>query len=94
MKAEFIDRYHYTFDDGMIVEVVLWRLPKPVEGCKHNYKYRLFYGAAGNRIVGYDNERPKGDHCHLDGQELPYEFSSPEQLMRDFLAQISKRRTA
>ena len=21
------------------------------------------------RIVGFDNERGKGDHCHLDGQE-------------------------
>jgi len=27
-------------------------------------KYSLFYGRAGSRIVGYDNERDKGDHRH------------------------------
>jgi hypothetical protein len=29
----------------------------PDEDCSHTYKYRLFYGRLGKRIVGYDNER-------------------------------------
>jgi hypothetical protein len=56
---------------GSRVEMVIWRVPKPVPGCNHPYKYRLFYGRPGKRIVGYDNERPKGDHRHMDGQEDP-----------------------
>jgi predicted transcriptional regulator len=30
--------------------------------------------------VGFDNERGKGDHCHMDGKELPYKFTSVGQL--------------
>jgi hypothetical protein len=47
------------------------------------FKYRLFYGRSGKRIVGYDNERPKGDHRHRDGQEEHYEFKDVETLARD-----------
>lgn len=94
MKAELIERSRLTFDDGMILEMVLWRLSEPVEGCPHRYKYRLFYGAPGKRIVGYDNERPKGDHCHLDGSEQPYQFSTPEKLIADFLADVRQRRSS
>jgi uncharacterized protein with HEPN domain len=39
---------------------VIWRVPTPVKGSTHHYKYRLFYGHPGKRIVGYDNERLKG----------------------------------
>jgi hypothetical protein len=73
--------------------MVIWRLPRPVEGCSHPYKYRLFYGRNGVRIVGYDNERLKGDHCHLVGRERPYKFTSVEALIEDFLAEVRKRRT-
>jgi hypothetical protein len=72
---------------------VIWRLPRPVEGSSHPYKYRLFYGRDGVRIVGYDNERLKGDHCHLDGRERPYKFTTVESLIEDFLAEVRKRRT-
>jgi len=35
--------------------------------------------------VGFDSERSKGDHCHLDGQELPCTFVSVDVVM---LAQL------
>ena len=38
--------------------------------------------------MGYDNERGKGDHKHLNDQELPYVFTSPAQLMADFMEDI------
>ncbi|HEX9877116.1 MAG TPA: DUF6516 family protein [Gammaproteobacteria bacterium] len=47
--------------------MVIWKVPKPVEGSLHPYKYRLFFGRPGERIVGYDNERSKGDHRHSGG---------------------------
>ncbi|WP_371418458.1 peptidylprolyl isomerase [Methylocapsa sp. S129] len=43
------------------------------------------------RQVGYDNERGKGDHRHLDGREFPYTFTSVEELVRDFLSDVRER---
>jgi Family of unknown function (DUF6516) len=58
----------------------------------HLLKYRLVYMIEGRRVVGFDNERGNGDHCHLDGVEHPYRFESLEQLIEDFIGEIEKRR--
>lgn len=92
MRAILIYRHRVDFDDGAILEVVVWKLPKPVEGCNHPFKYRLFYGLPGQRVLGYDNERPKGDHCHRDGVEEIYAFDGPEKLIDDFLREVEARR--
>ncbi|HWK44067.1 MAG TPA: DUF6516 family protein [Stellaceae bacterium] len=92
VKAELLRRQKSVLSDGAILELVIWRVPRPVDGSTHSYKYRLFYGRGSERIVGYDNERPKGDHRHLDGAEEPYTFSTVEDLVRDFLADVEKRR--
>ena len=42
MKAVLLQRDRFDFDGGTIVEMVIWKVPKPVEGCPHAYKYRLF----------------------------------------------------
>lgn len=60
---------------------------------EHGYKYLAAYVVNGVRVVGFDNERGKGDHCHLDGQELPYIFVDVDQLIEDFIAAVSARRT-
>lgn len=93
MKAEraFYDRGEYP--DGAIVEMTIWRVPQPVAGSTHNFKYSLFYGYPGRRIVGYDNERGKGDHRHLEGREEPYSFSSVEVLVADFLSDVRRVRS-
>jgi hypothetical protein len=93
MKAKSIHRSRMAFDDGAILEMVIWETPTPVEGSSHCFKYRLFYGYAGKRIVGYDNERPKGDHRHIDGTEEPYCFTGPEDLIREFIAEVTRRRS-
>jgi hypothetical protein len=92
MKAELLLRSKEVLSDGAILEMVIWKLPEPVPGCNHFYKYRLYYGKAGVRIVGFDNERPKGDHCHVDGNEKPYQFTDVDQLVSDFLAAVQSRR--
>lgn len=92
MDAVLLERSKTMLPDGSIVEIVLWRVPEPVAGSSHSYKYRLFYGRGGRRIVGFDNERGKGDHCHLDGQEHLYTFSTVAALLEDFRAEIAKRR--
>ena len=42
--------------------------------------------------MGYDNERNKGDHRHVEGKEEPYTFSTAEQLIADFLADVRRLR--
>jgi hypothetical protein len=91
MKAEKLLHEKRVLRDGAIVEMVIWKLPTPVLGSDHAYKYRLFFGRDGRRIVCFDNERGKGDHCHLDGEEKPYPFTSVEQLRNDFLAEVTRR---
>jgi hypothetical protein len=92
MKAEraFYDRAE--FSDGAIVEMTIWRVPEPVTGSKHPFKYSLFYGYPGKRIVGYDNERGKGDHRHIKGREHSYDFSTVEILISDFLSDVRHAR--
>ena len=92
MKAmrAFHDRVEYP--DGAIVEMTIWRVPKPVSGSAHVFKYSLFYGYPGKRVVGYDNERGKGDHRHVGNREERYVFSSVEELVSDFLADVRKLR--
>lgn len=75
------------------MKMVIWRVPVPVEGSTHSYKYRLFYGRRGKRIVCYDNERTKGDHRHREGREEPYLFKDVETLIQDFLADVEERRS-
>ena len=92
MCAELIHRFKDITAEGGIIELVVWRVPQPVPPTTHGYKYRAVYALGSVRVVGFDNERGKGDHCHLDGRELPYRFSSVEQLVEDFIAAVNVRR--
>jgi hypothetical protein len=92
MKATLIYRHRVDFDDGAILEIVVWRIPEPIEGCSHPFKYRLFCGRSGQREIGYDNERPKGDHRHRGEIEESYSFESPEKLIDNFLRDVEDRR--
>jgi hypothetical protein len=48
-----------------VKELVVWRVPQPVQPSGHSYKYRAVCAVDGVRVIGFDNERDKGDHCHL-----------------------------
>lgn len=41
-------------------------------------------------MVGYDNERGKGDHRHIGGRELKYRFTDIDTLVGDFLRDVEK----
>ena len=88
MKAELMFHQRIDYDDGGIVEMILWRVPSPVPPTTHGLKYSLFYGRAGVREVGYDNERGKGDHRHFQGVESTYAFSTVEQMVADFWTDV------
>lgn len=91
-KARLILHRKRIFDDGSISELRLWQVPAAVRGSEHLFRYRLFYGAPGDRWVGYDNEPGKGDHRHYGAGEEDYAFVSPEQLMEDFLSDVAAER--
>ena len=55
----------------------------------HGDKYRAAYAVDGVRIVGFDNELDKGDHCHVGGIERPYAFTTVERLDGDFIAAVA-----
>ena len=91
MKATLLAKSKELRDDGSIVEVVIWELPGPLPPSEHRYKYRLFFGWPGREVVRYDNERGKGDHRHVNDEELPYVFTTVEQLLDDFESDMRER---
>jgi hypothetical protein len=93
-KAELLFHQRIDYDDGSIVEMVLWQVPSPVPPSTHSLKYSLFYGRPGIREVAYDNERGKGDHRHFRGAETVYAFTTVEQLMVDFWSDVRALRGA
>ena len=90
MRAQRVFHDKATLPDGFIVEMTIWQLPEPSMERPHGLKYSLFFGREGRRIVGYDNEKGKGDHKHLDEKEVAYRFVSVEQLVADFLADVQR----
>jgi hypothetical protein len=89
MKAELITRFKSITPTGAIIEVAVWRVPEPVPPTEHGFKYSAVYVVDGVRVVGFDNERGKGDHCHLDGVEFPYSFTGVDRLIEDFIAAVA-----
>lgn len=90
MKAQRIFHDKAVLADGSIVEMTIWQLPQASSERPHALKYSLYYGRDGQRIVGYDNERGKGDHKHLGNKETRYRFVSVEKLVADFLSDVDK----
>ncbi len=88
MKATLITRFKDVTPQGGVIELVVWRVPEPVPPSGHPFKYRAAYAIDGVRVVGFDNERGKGDHCHIRGVERHYAFTTVEQLIEDFIAAV------
>ena len=92
MKARLITRFKDVTPEGGVIEWVVWRVPEPISPSEHGFKYRAAYAINGVRVVGFDNERGKGDHCHMRGAERGYTFLSVEQLIEDFIAAVDAER--
>jgi len=90
MKAVKLARTRIIYSATAFAELVLWRVPKPVPGSEHSFKYRLAHVVDGECVLRYDNEAGKGDHSHVGDREMPYEFSSVERLIADFRQSIAR----
>lgn len=89
MKAEPLMRERRALEVGFI-EVIVWRLPEPLSGSAHSFKYRLAYVVEGECVLRYDNESGKGDHRHMGGKETTYVFVSVDRLLDNFLADVAR----
>ena len=90
MKAMELLRQRIVYSEISFAELVLWRIPEPLPGSSHPFKYRLAYVVAGECVLRFDNEAGKGDHRHFAGKEKKYAFSAPEKLIADFQRDIAR----
>ncbi|MET7242052.1 DUF6516 family protein [Methylobacterium sp. EM32] len=88
MGATLLIRRRIAFSEHDFAELVVWRVPTPVPPTEHGFKYRLVYIVDGARIIGFDNERGKGDHRHDDDRETPYHFVGIDRLLGDFVEAV------
>jgi Family of unknown function (DUF6516) len=84
MKARLVVRERVVYSADELVEMVVWEVPPS----KHLFKYRLAYILNGDRLLGYDNERGKGDHRHCRGEEFPLAFVSVDSLLEAFILEV------
>lgn len=90
MKAELILSGRRPVGEEAFVELVIWRVPEPVKGSIHSYKYRLAYVVRDICVLRHDNEAGKGDHRHFDGREEAYVFTTVDALLGDFWADVGR----
>ena len=90
MKAVELICTRIAYSESAFAELVLWRLPKPVEGSPHRFKYRLAYVVRGKCVLRYDNELGEGDHRHFGRKESTYAFTTPDQLIADFQIDVAR----
>lgn len=90
MEAErLLDERHQVADEAF-VELRVWRVPEPVRGSGHAYKYALAYVVRGACVLRYDNEAGKGDHRHVGAVETAYRFTTPARLLADFWTEVDR----
>ncbi len=89
MDAELVIRFRDVLSGGIVVGVV-WQMADPVPPSDHPFKYRLAYLVNDERVVGFDNERGKGDHKHVGTEEYAYAFVDVDRLIDDFWREVEK----
>jgi hypothetical protein len=90
--AERLVYERHALDSRTFVEAIVWRLPRPVRGSAHSFKYRLALVIDEDCVLRYDNEAGKGDHRHLHDKEVPYSFVDLDTLMTDFWRDVEEWR--
>jgi hypothetical protein len=93
MDAELLFRKRIALLEATFVEMVVWKVPTPVRGSLHGFKYRLALVAEGTCVLRYDNESSKGDHKHIEDVEMVYHFTDLESLQADFWQDVRIWRT-
>lgn len=70
MMATLIQKTRIRLGECRFADVAIWKLPEPVRGSVHLFKYRLALIVDEVCVVRYDNESGKGDRKHVGTQEV------------------------
>lgn len=90
MKASPLIRRRVVLAADAFAEVAVWRVHGPVPPASDPFKSRLAHVVGGQCVPRYDKERGKGDHRHIGDAESVYAFTTPEQRMADFEAEVTR----
>ncbi len=91
-KATLILHRKRCYDDGSVLDLRLWQVPAAVPGSSYLFKYSLFYGSGGQRLVAYDNEAGKEDHRRYRDREEACAFTTFRQMLADVLTNVRQLR--
>ncbi len=87
-KAKLVRSTDLFLPGGWRVVIKIWELSTVKPGHRR-VRYRLsLLSPSGDRVAGYDNHHPKGDHRHFMGVEERYNYKNPEILVRDFFNDV------
>lgn len=94
MKATLLFHEKRILENGIsgdlaIAELKVWQIPKSKD-YPAGRKFSLFLVASGKVLIGIDNHKPKGPHLHLGAEEVPYGYSTDDQLISDFWDMVRK----
>ena len=84
MKALLVRHEKFIVRSRYTIEITVHEVPrssKYLDGLKWGL---ICFDHRSEKRVLMDNHHPKGPHIHIDDQELPYNFSGLDQLIRDF----------
>jgi hypothetical protein len=90
MRAKLRFRERFVLSDTEFAELVVWLVDPPVRGSLHPYKYRLAFVCDNRCVLRFDNEAGKGDHMHIDDEELSYTFIDEASLRADFWKEVRR----
>lgn len=93
MNATLLLNERHVISEEAFVEMVVWRLPTPLSGSSHDFKYRLALVVDNRCVLRYDNESGKGDHRHVGEEEMPYSFTTPRALLDAFWSDVERWRS-
>jgi hypothetical protein len=94
MQAILLLKERRVLGEDRFADVTIWRLPKPLPGNAHVFKYRLALVDDEVCVLRFNNEAGKGDHKHVGGRQVPYAFTTLDQLVADFWQAVENWRPA
>jgi hypothetical protein len=71
-----------VLNETAFAELGVWRIPAPVRGSQHEFRYRLALAVDGKCVLRYDNEPGKGDHRHVGRKKSECRFENAERRTR------------
>lgn len=90
IKATLLQKSRVKLGEARFADIVIWQLAQELRGSTHGFKYRMVLVVNEVCVLRYDNEAGKGDHKHLGVTQVPYAFTTLDQLVEDFWADVAR----